>query len=90
MKKEENKYLAEAKEQLEIDPMSLDENCIEQPILYLEWSERLNEVDTALQRCQHDQTAYKAEQYHKIRANMEKLGQRPTEAAIAAMYRDRG
>ena len=37
----------EAGKDLQIDPLSLDKNCIEQADLYLKWSERLNVIGNA-------------------------------------------
>lgn len=94
MKKKPNKIedrikalIAEATKDLKMDLLSLDTNCLEQPDLYLKWSERLNLCDSTLKRIQNNLTQFKASAYLKAKDQAEASFKKITEAQASAEYR---
>lgn len=84
------KFLEEAEKDLKIDKLSLDQDCIDQPEIYLKWSERLNEADEVLNKVRNQLTRYKAETYLKVKQDAEARLTKITEAQASAAYRIKG
>ncbi len=79
--------MKEAKKDLKIDKFSLDKNCIQQPDLYLKWSERLNSAENAMEVIQHRLTQFKSKEYVRVKEQALIEGIKMTDAQAKSSYR---
>jgi len=75
------------KEDIEINRHKLDEEIINQPVLYLEWAQKASEAMAHKQRTEQKRKLIKAELDKKYREQFESNGEKYTEAKLDSYIR---